>query len=106
VGECVATFSPLDQISALITVVTTLETMFEKYIKADGIILPLQASMSVAAFTSAIVGSRVVWRYEHPGEQFDRTDELHLLQLKMIYQNNRWDWTKDPLFKEHDALCM
>jgi hypothetical protein len=96
---CVPSFSPLDQISALIDVVSNLEILFRNYFKATGVVLPLHASMRVGARTNPAVGVRVIWRYENPGTVFDRTSDIHRLQLKMIYLNNGWNWRNDPLFR-------
>ena len=97
--DCVPSFSPLDQISALIDVISNMEILFKNYFKATGVVLPLHATMGVGARTNAAVGTRIIWRHENPGIMFNRDSEIHRLQLKSIYLNNGWNWRTDPLLK-------
>lgn len=96
--SCIPTFPPIDQITSLISIVSSLELLFTSYFKPTSVTMPLHARMSVTAGVSPIVGVRVIWKFENPGLMFDRTNEIHRLQLKMIYQNNNWNWRYDPLF--------
>ena len=99
-GDCTPSFSPLEQLTSFIDVLDTFDVLISKYFTPQTVVFPLHANMSVAAQTNASVGARIVWRYEHPEEVFDRNDPVHLLQLKIIFQNNYWNWEKDPLFKQ------
>jgi hypothetical protein len=89
----------LDQFQALIAAVSTLETLFDKYFVPSTVVAPLTAVFTVGAYISPAVGVRLIWKDLYVGQKYDPTNEIHRLQIKLIYQNNHWNWKKDPLFK-------
>lgn len=81
----------------------TLETLFENYFRPSTVVAPFSASFGAPTYVNPAIGVRVIWRFEHPDEVFDNNDPVHVLQIKVIYQNNNWNWQRDPLFKEQPA---
>jgi hypothetical protein len=96
---CLPAISPLEPIGTLINIVDNLETLFRDFFRTSQVVAPLQVSFSVPARISPAVGVRLIWKDQNPGVRFNREDDVHRLQIKVIYQTNGWNWDNDPLFK-------
>ncbi len=69
-------------------------------------VAPVTANMNMKAFVSTPVYVRLLWMELHPGEKFNKYDELHvegINGLKWIYNIMGRDWRQDPLFKTTPA---
>jgi len=62
--------------------------------------MPLHATVSIAAYIPVAVGVRLLWKYQNPGVYFDKTDNIHRLQIKALYLalDREADWEKDVLY--------
>lgn len=98
--HCTPTISPFIGLTTLMSVVSTVESLVRDFFNPTAVMFPLSASMSVAAYIPVSVGVRLIWKYENPGIQFDRTDKIHRLQIKSLYlaMNREQDWNNDVLY--------
>lgn len=92
---CIPEVSPLVQLEQFNILVTNLLQLFSTNVVGRAVKIPFSATFSAKAYISYVIGARLIWKEEHPGVMFDKTNTLHKLQLKLIYQTRLWDWTKD-----------
>jgi hypothetical protein len=61
--------------------------------------------MSANANVFVSVGVRLRWKNNNPGVFFDKTNNIHRLQIKAIYleMNREADWEKDVLYSLSEA---
>lgn len=96
---CIPEVSPLIQLKEFETLVERVLHLFSTNVVGRAVKVPLTATFGAKAYVSYVIGARYIWKNEHPGVKFDKTNPLHKLQLKLIYQTRLWDWTKDSLLK-------
>jgi hypothetical protein len=92
---CIPEVSPIVQLQQFQTLVTNLLHLFSTNVVGRSVKIPFSATFSAKAYISYVIGARLIWKNENPGVFFERTNTLHKLQLKLIYQTRSWDWTKD-----------
>jgi len=99
-GACEPAISPSIGLTILSSIVSTLEDLVRDSFNPAAIMLPFHATMSVPAYIPATIGVRLIWKYENPGVYFDRTDNIHRLQIKAIYLSldREADWMNDVLY--------
>jgi hypothetical protein len=97
---CSATVAPVVGLETVLSIVSTLEYLVREFFKPIGVTVPLQSFINVSTYISVSVGIRLIWKNRNPGVYFDRTDNIHRLQIKTIYleMNREADWKKDVLY--------
>jgi len=97
---CEPAISPSVGLTTLLSIVSTLETLVRDFFNPTEVRFPFGATMSVGAYIPVSIGVRLIWKYENPGVYFDRTDNIHRLQIKAIYLalDREADWMKDVLY--------
>jgi hypothetical protein len=61
--------------------------------------------MSIPSYISVVAGVRLLWKIRNPGVYFDKTSNIHRLQIKAIYLelDREADWEKDVLYSLSEA---
>ena len=102
---CTATLAPVVGLKTVLSIVSTLEYLVREFFKPISIVFPFTASMSANANVFVSVGVRLRWKNNNPGVFFDKTNNIHRLQIKAIYleMNREADWEKDVLYSLSEA---
>lgn len=97
---CDAAVSPAVGITTVLSIVSTLQYLVREFFNPTAVKFPFSATMSFSAYIPAAVGVRLLWKTQNPGVMFDRTDNIHRLQIKALYLalNREADWEKDVLY--------
>lgn len=97
--ECVPYVSPLIALTTLKSVLENIRLAIERFYNPFFGVAPIVANMSMKAYVSTPVFMRFLWIKENPNIKFDKTNPIHLDDLKFIYNLNNKDWRNDPLFQ-------
>ena len=97
---CDATVSPAVGLTTLSSIVSTLQYLVREFFNPTAVTMPLHATISVPVYISAFIGVRLLWKNQNPGVMFDRTDNIHRLQIKALYLalDREAEWEKDVLY--------
>jgi hypothetical protein len=99
-GACEPAISPIVGLTTFLSIVSTLEDLVRDFFNPTAVMFPFSATMSVGAYIPVSIGVRIIWKYENPDVYFDRTDNIHRLQIRAIYlaMDREADWKKDVLY--------
>ncbi len=86
----------------MIQIITELTDVIDSMIKLRVEML-FVGQMTATSTTTPPVFTRLLWIEENKGIKFDRTNPLHVLQLKDKYMQVNEDWRQDPLLKKVEA---
>jgi hypothetical protein len=92
----------LEVSTGMIQIITELTDVIDSMIKLRVEML-FVGQMTATSTTTPPVFTRLLWIEENKGIKFDRTNPLHVLQLKDKYMQVNEDWRQDPLLKKVEA---
>ena len=93
-----------DLLGAFNTLINQVEVIVSDLYQASEIKSSLITNMEAKAFVSYPMMVRIIWRRQHPTDEWIGSDE-QILQLLDIYLMYGWDWKGDKLF-DQNAGCL
>ena len=97
--NCVPDVSPLVTLTLLKNILSSIRLTIERFYDPFMGVTRCIANMTMSATVPTVIYVRLVWVKlpTHTGVKFDKTNPIHLEDLKFIYNNLGKDWHQDPL---------
>jgi hypothetical protein len=89
----------------LLNILDTMESVIDSMIKLRVEMLFI-GNMTATSSTTPPVFTRMMWIQENKDIKFNKTNPIHILQLKDKYMQLRLDWKQDPLLIKLEADAM
>jgi hypothetical protein len=95
--NCVPETPPSVSLTLVKSILSSLRTVIDKFYNPFFGVSQVIGNMAMSASVPTVIYVRVIWVNSNTGTKFDKTNSIHLEDLKFIYNNIGKDWHKDPL---------
>lgn len=95
--NCIPETPPSVSLNLLKSILTSLRTAIDRFYNPFFGVAQVIGNMSMSASVPTVIYVRIIWVNTHSGTKFDKTNTIHLEDLKFIYNNIGMDWHQDPL---------